>query len=145
MVGIAGFMVALWMVALLASSRARSKAGRPLFSPTPDGLTLHVLARNTNDPPTWTAFCLSNGTPGKFIYTVTEVEYYTNGVWRSAGSYFANTLPDVSWQMYPAAIDEIASRTTNKLYIISTSSTPWRIRLGCFAVTPRDTVQMFAE
>ncbi len=79
-------MVALWMFGFLASLRAHPKAGRPFVSPTSEGLTLHVLARNANDPPTWTAFCLSNGTSGKFIYTVTEVEYYTNAVWRSAGN-----------------------------------------------------------
>jgi len=143
--GIASLGVALWIVGLLPSLWARPKPDGRFFWPSPGGLTLHVLARSTNDPPTWTAFCLSNRTSGKFFYTVTQFEDYTNGSWRCGFSYFDPTPTNVPWLMYPNARGEIAARTADKFYIVCTSTTPWRIRLGCFTVTRRDTVQMTIE
>jgi hypothetical protein len=141
-------MAILMFVVLLAWLKARPKVARHFFGSAPNGVTLHFLGSATNylkfdRGHNWKAFSVSNGTSKTFSYTVTEVEYRSVDGWLSAGSWLSNSLAGASLMTHRQTAGEISPGSSDVFFAsITSSSVPWRLRIGCWEANWSDRLNM---
>ncbi len=130
--------VGVAVIYLLAVLLTQKQTKQPFFSAAPASLTLHTLGEDTNylkmdHAHHWQAFSVSNGTSKTLFCTVSGVEYRSNDVWYSAGSWTSNNLSATSLRTRHETSGEIPPGTTDVFYAtVSTTRVPWRLRVGCF-------------
>lgn len=128
-IGVAVTLVIICAVLISLGWRARK---RRLLTGAPAGVSVVLLGPATNylrfdHSQTWQAFRLTNGSSHTLFYTVTAVDLQNSGGWVSNSSSAAGlmTRRETPGEIAPGGSDFFYAS-------IPGSSTPWRLRVGCF-------------
>ena len=142
LIRIGAVLTLLVILGLVADLTARRKQARPFFAPAPSNVTLQFLGRATNylkldHDHNWKAFSVSNGTSKLLFYTVTAIDYRNGAGWLSHSPAAASLMShrETPGEILPGSADVIYAS-------IPASSSPWRLRVGCFEASWHDPLEI---